>query len=85
MAAVGDMHLVRWHGLPMQRSAHGVVTRRQTHQHERAFGALRAPVVRVNTPDVHIPFSPAMEKPLFPNKDKVVTAVKSIITYTAPQ
>jgi len=52
---------------------------------ERAFGALRAPVVRVNTPDVHIPFSPSMEKPLYPNKDKVVAAVKSLLTYTAPQ
>ena len=49
---------------------------------ERAFGALRAPVVRVNTPDVHIPFSPVMEKALLPNKDKVVAAVKSVLGYT---
>jgi pyruvate dehydrogenase E1 component beta subunit len=48
---------------------------------ERAFRELRAPVLRVTTPDVHLPFSPIMEKPLLPNRDKVVTAVKSVLGY----
>jgi pyruvate dehydrogenase E1 component beta subunit len=30
----------------------------------------------VTTPDVHIPFSPALEKPLYPNKEKIVAAVR---------
>jgi pyruvate dehydrogenase E1 component beta subunit len=50
---------------------------------EWAFGSLRAPVVRVTTPDVHMPFSPVMEKPLLPNKDKIIAAVKSVISYKA--
>ncbi|MFI5394122.1 MAG: thiamine pyrophosphate-dependent enzyme [Candidatus Binatia bacterium] len=43
---------------------------------EEAFGSLKAPILRVATPDVHIPFSPVMEKPLYPNKDKIVAAVR---------
>lgn len=46
---------------------------------EEAFDALKAPIQRVTTPDVHIPFSPKLERPLYPNKDKVVAAVKKII------
>ena len=43
---------------------------------DQGFWDLRAPIVRVTTADTHIPFSPAMEKPLYPNKDKVVAAVR---------
>jgi pyruvate/2-oxoglutarate/acetoin dehydrogenase E1 component len=50
---------------------------------EHAFGALKAPVVRVTTPDVHLPFSPSMEKPLLPNKDKVIAAIRSVISFDA--
>ena len=48
---------------------------------EQAFGALKAPVARVTSPDVHMPFSPVMEKALLPNTDKIVAAVKSVINY----
>ena len=44
---------------------------------ERAFDALRAPPARVAFPDVPIPFSPALERPLLPAPQDVVTAVKS--------
>ncbi|MFN8626559.1 MAG: thiamine pyrophosphate-dependent enzyme [Candidatus Binatia bacterium] len=43
---------------------------------EEGFGSLKAPIVRIATPDVHIPFSPPMEKPLYPNKEKIVAAVR---------
>jgi 2-oxoisovalerate dehydrogenase E1 component len=43
---------------------------------EEAFGSLKAPIIRVTTPDVHIPFSPSMEEPLYPSKEKIVTAVR---------
>lgn len=46
---------------------------------EEAFGSVRAPILRVATPDVHIPFSPALEKPLYPNKDKIVAAVRRLL------
>jgi len=47
---------------------------------EEAFASLKAPIRRVTTPDVHIPFSPAMEKPLYPTADKVVAAVRSVLS-----
>lgn len=46
---------------------------------EEAFDALKAPIQRVTTPDVNIPFSPKLERPLYPNKEKVVAAVRKII------
>lgn len=46
---------------------------------ELAFAALRAPVVRVTTPDVQIPFSPALEKGLYPDAERVVTAVRRVL------
>ena len=46
---------------------------------EQAFEYLRKPIQRLTTPDVHIPFSPALEKPLYPNKDGIVSAVKNIL------
>jgi len=46
---------------------------------EEAFDALRAPIVRVTTPDVQIPFAPEMEQPLYPNAERVVAAVKKVL------
>lgn len=46
---------------------------------EEAFESLKKPIQRVTTPDVHIPFSPVMEKPLYPNKDSIYDAVKRIL------
>lgn len=46
---------------------------------EEAFESLRAPIQRLSTPDVHIPFSPVLERPLFPTKDSIIAAVKRII------
>jgi acetoin:2,6-dichlorophenolindophenol oxidoreductase subunit beta len=47
---------------------------------EDCFGDLRGPVVRVTTDDTHVPFSPALEKQIYPTKDKVVAAVRRTLT-----
>jgi pyruvate dehydrogenase E1 component beta subunit len=47
---------------------------------DQGFWDLRAPIVRVTTEDTHIPFSPPMEKPLYPNKDKVIAAVRRTLS-----
>ena len=46
---------------------------------EEAFESLKAPIQRLSTPDVHIPFSPVLEKPLYPNKEGIMSAIKKIL------
>jgi acetoin:2,6-dichlorophenolindophenol oxidoreductase subunit beta len=46
---------------------------------EEAFESLRKPILRLSTPDVHIPFSPALEKPLYPSKDSIIAAVRRLV------
>ncbi len=46
---------------------------------EEAFDCLRKPIVRVATPDVPIPFSPALEKPLYPSREGIAAAVKRLM------
>lgn len=46
---------------------------------EEAFASLKKPVSRVTTPDVHIPFSPAMEQGLYPSKASIAAAVKALL------
>lgn len=45
---------------------------------EEAFDALRAPIVRVTTPDTQIPFSPALEKQLYPNRKNIAEAIRRV-------
>ena len=46
---------------------------------EEAFDCLKKPIVRVATPDVPIPFSPALEKPLYPSREGIAAAVKKLL------
>jgi pyruvate dehydrogenase E1 component beta subunit len=46
---------------------------------EDGFASLKAPIARVTTPDVHIPFSPALERQLYPNADKIADAVRATL------
>lgn len=46
---------------------------------ELCFEHLRAPVVRVCTPDIHIPFSPPLEKQFFPDAEKIATATRKVM------
>lgn len=48
---------------------------------ERAFGSLRAPVLRVTTPDTHVPFSPPLEARLFPNRKTIAEAIRSVVGF----
>ena len=45
---------------------------------EEAFDCLKKPILRLSTPDVHIPFSPVLEKPLYPGKDAIIAAIKRL-------
>ena len=45
---------------------------------EQAFDCLKAPIIRVTTPDTHIPFSPALEKQLYPNATTIADAVRKV-------
>ena len=49
---------------------------------EDAFDALRAPIRRVTTPDVPIPFSPSMERGLYPNQERIAAAARSLLDPT---
>lgn len=46
---------------------------------EKAFDSLKAPIMRVTTPDTQIPFSPAIEKQLYPDATKTIAAVRKAI------
>ncbi|MFM6974277.1 MAG: alpha-ketoacid dehydrogenase subunit beta, partial [Agromyces sp.] len=50
---------------------------------EEIFDALKAPIVRVTAPDMQIPFSPALEKQMYPTKDTIAAAVRRVVG--APQ
>ena len=43
---------------------------------EQGFWSLQAPVQRVASLMVNVPFSPALEKFVYPDEDKIVAAVK---------
>lgn len=46
---------------------------------EEAFDYLDAPVARVNSPDLPIPFSPPLERQYMVNADKIVEAVRRLV------
>ncbi len=47
---------------------------------DRGFHYLKAPIKRVTTPDVPIPFSPPLEAEVEPNAEKIVGAVVEVLT-----
>jgi acetoin:2,6-dichlorophenolindophenol oxidoreductase subunit beta len=46
---------------------------------EHAFDALKGPVLRVATADTHLPFSPVIEKALYPTADGIVAAARRLV------
>jgi acetoin:2,6-dichlorophenolindophenol oxidoreductase subunit beta len=46
---------------------------------EEGFHSLRAPIQRVTTPDVQIPYSRALEKPLYPSEERIVAAAERLL------
>ena len=45
---------------------------------EHAFDALRAPIIRVTSPDMQIPFSPILEAEIYPTAEKIAAAIARI-------
>lgn len=45
---------------------------------ERAFDSLRAPIGRVTAPQTHVAYSPLLERPLYPNADRIVAAAEAV-------
>ena len=48
---------------------------------EEAFGSLTAPIKRVATPTVPIPFSPVLENAVIPGEDRIIKAIKEVVSY----
>lgn len=46
---------------------------------QEGFDTLRGPILRVTTPHTHIPFSAALEKPLYPNAEKIAAAARRLV------
>jgi pyruvate/2-oxoglutarate/acetoin dehydrogenase E1 component len=46
---------------------------------EEAFEHLKKPIQRLTAPDVHVPFSPALEADLYPTKVRIIAAVEKIL------
>jgi pyruvate/2-oxoglutarate/acetoin dehydrogenase E1 component len=44
-----------------------------------AFDLLKKPIVQVAAPDVHVPFSPVLEKLLYPDRDSVAAAIRRVL------
>ena len=51
---------------------------------EHAWDSLKAPIKRVTTPDTQIPFSPSLEKHLYPNRLSIAAAALSLLEVTRP-
>ena len=47
---------------------------------EDGFDSLRAPIVRVTTPNVPMPFSPPLEKSLLPSPERIVAAAERVLS-----
>lgn len=45
---------------------------------EEIFDSLKAPIVRVTTPQTHVPFSPAIEKQVYPTRERISEAVRRV-------
>ncbi|MBI2090884.1 MAG: alpha-ketoacid dehydrogenase subunit beta [Deltaproteobacteria bacterium] len=48
---------------------------------EEAFSYLKAPILRVTAPDVHVGFSAALDDAAWPSKERIVAAIKRCLSY----
>jgi pyruvate dehydrogenase E1 component beta subunit len=46
---------------------------------EEAFESLRKPIIRLTAPDVQVPFTPALEKLLYPTKEQIAEAAERLL------
>lgn len=47
---------------------------------EHAFDSLRAPIMRVCTPNVHIPHAPVLERKLFPTRERIAATLRRVLS-----
>lgn len=45
---------------------------------ETAFDCLKAPIMRLTAPDVPVPFSPALERLMYPTSDDIIAAARKL-------
>ena len=45
---------------------------------EKAYPWLKAPIIRVTTVNMQIPFSPALERQMYPTKEKIIDAIRKV-------
>ena len=50
---------------------------------EEIFDSLRAPIIRVTAPDMQIPFSPSLEKQMYPTKTSIAAAIRRVVNLPA--
>jgi pyruvate dehydrogenase E1 component beta subunit len=60
----------------------GVGAEVAAHVAERAFGSLRAPVIRVGAPFMPVPFARSLEKRFLPNENDIVAGVRRCFSWT---
>jgi pyruvate dehydrogenase E1 component beta subunit len=46
---------------------------------DEAFSCLKAPIKRVTSPNIPMPYAPALERALLPDPEKIVAAAKLIL------
>lgn len=46
---------------------------------EIAFDSLKRPIVRLSAPDIHVPFSSALEENFYPTKQRIIDAVNRLL------
>lgn len=51
---------------------------------ESSFEQLKAPIVRVTAPDVPVPFSPDLERLMYPTAERIVEAARKVCAIHAP-
>ena len=48
---------------------------------QHGFSSLKAPIMRVTSPNVPIPFSPPLEQAVIPSTERIIEAIKKVIDY----
>jgi acetoin:2,6-dichlorophenolindophenol oxidoreductase subunit beta len=61
----------------------GAAAEISAHVAEEAFGVLKAPIVRVTAPDMQIPFSPSLEKQMYPTRHTIEAAIRRVLDLPA--
>ncbi|KRP98741.1 pyruvate dehydrogenase [Bradyrhizobium yuanmingense] len=46
---------------------------------EEAFDLLKRPILRLSAPDIHVPFSRALERDFYPTKERIMVAVRRLL------